>query len=69
MSLLPSLVVFFAVLLFAAASGQQSRDTGLLASQQADREMAWRRAETALAEMFWPFTLPDWQAQPRARLS
>ncbi len=49
MSLLPSLVVFFAVLLFAAASGQQSRDAGLLASQQADRELAWRRAETALA--------------------
>ncbi len=49
MSLLPSLVVFFAVLLFAAASGQQLRDTGLLASQQADRELAWRRAEAALA--------------------
>lgn len=48
MSLLPSLIVFFAVLLFAAASGQQLRDAGLLASQQADRALAWRRAEAAL---------------------
>ncbi len=49
MSLLPSLVVFFAVLIFAAASGQQVRDAGLLASQQADRELAWRHAEAGLA--------------------
>ncbi len=49
MSLLPALVVFFAVLLFAAASGQQLQDAGLLASQQADRALAWRRAEAALA--------------------
>ena len=49
MSLLPSLVVLFAVLLLTLASGQQWRDAALLASQQADRQLAWRRAETALA--------------------
>lgn len=50
MSLLPSLVVLFAVLLLTLASGQQGRDAALLASQQADRQLAWRRAEAALAQ-------------------
>ncbi len=49
MSLLPSLIVLLAVLLLTAASGQQLHDAGLLASQQADRVLAWRKAEAALA--------------------
>ncbi len=49
MSLMPSLIALFAVMLAAAGAASMVRDGGLAAVQHADRQLARHRAEAALA--------------------